>query len=170
MNRLRGIQADQNAPREIFQRVADGETLNQIARAWEVPKGLFIEWFLLTHGELYEAALKVRADDLAHEALGISDEQSEVKKDDGTTFDPNVPRDKLRIDTRLKLASKWDRSRYGDKQDVNVNVTQWVMRLPTPAQNSLEWQQSVERVINPAPTPALEAVPQAARAPDVETA
>lgn len=169
MARLDAVKADQGAPSVIFQRLTDSETLQQIARAWGLPKGRFVEWFTTQHAELYDTALKVRADNLAHEALSISDEQNEVVKENGQTFDPDVPRDKLRIDTRLKIASKWDRSRYGDKQDVNVNVTQWVMRLPTPAANSLEWRESVEKIINPAPTPALaEAAPTAAQAQDAE--
>jgi hypothetical protein len=171
MARLEQVQADQQAPSVIFARLTaeEPETLRQIAKAWGLPRGRFIEWFTTTHAELYDTALKVKADEIAHEALQIADEQKEVIKKDGSAFDPDVGRDKLRVDTRLKLASKFDRSRYGDKQDVNVNVTQWVMRLPTPAANSLEWRQSVERIINPAPTPALAAVPETARAPDAET-
>ena len=34
-----------------------------------------------------------------------------------------IQRAKLRIDTRLKLLSKWDPKRYGDKLDINANVT-----------------------------------------------
>jgi hypothetical protein len=102
----------------VFQRVCEGETLKEIARAWGVPNGAFTQWYTGEHGEKYEAALRVRADDLAHEALGISDEQVEVKREDGSAFDPAVPRDKLRVETRLKLAGKWDRERYGDRTDV----------------------------------------------------
>lgn len=65
----------------------------------------------------YEGALAAVADDLAHEALAIADEQAEVKKEDGTTYDPDVARDKLRVDTRLRMASKWSRERYGESQD-----------------------------------------------------
>jgi hypothetical protein len=113
--RLEAVKADPNTALTVFHRVADGETLKSIAKSWEVPRGAFALWFTTEHAALYEAALKVRADELAHEALDISDEQAEVVKKDGTTFDPDVARDKLRVDTRLKLAGVWDRARYGAK-------------------------------------------------------
>lgn len=115
--RLEAVIADESVPSVVFQRVCDGETLRDIAKAWELPKGQFVRWFSTEHSELYDAALKVRADDLAHEALAISDEQAEVVKESGDTYDPDVPRDKLRIDTRLKLASRWDRKRYGEENE-----------------------------------------------------
>lgn len=64
----------------------------------------------------YEAALEAVADDLVHEALEIADEQAEVVKEDGSKFDPDVPRDKLRVETRFRTASKWGKGRYGDKE------------------------------------------------------
>lgn len=115
--RLEAVKADGAVPHVVFQRLCDGETLKDIAKAWELPRGRFVEWFTTQHSELYEAALKVRADEIAHEALAISDEQAEVEKKDGTTYDPDVARDKLRIETRLKLAEKWDRARYGSKDN-----------------------------------------------------
>lgn len=113
--RLEAVKADPAAPQVIFHRVADGETLKEIAQEWQIPRGAFVLWFTTKFPELYDAALKARADDLAHEALAIADEQSEVVKENGQTYDPDVPRDKLRVDTRLKLASQWDRARYGAK-------------------------------------------------------
>ena len=118
MARLEVVKVQAETPSVVFQRVAEGESLKAIAKSWQVPAGRFTEWFSTTHADLYDAALKVRADQLAHEALTISDEQAEVEKEDGSTYDPQVPRDKLRVDTRLKLAGKWDRERYGDKTEV----------------------------------------------------
>ena len=68
----------------------------------------------------YEAALKAIADDIAQEALAISDEQREVVRPDGSKFDPDVLRDKLRVDTRMRIAEKWDRERYGQKSDIGA--------------------------------------------------
>jgi len=76
--------------------------------------------FLNDGGELQkrlEGAYAALADAIAHEALEIADEQCAVKKDDGTTYDPDVPRDKLRVETRLRLMPKWGRARYGDRVD-----------------------------------------------------
>lgn len=115
MARFRDLIADETAPGIIFQRVCEGKTLRELARDYSVPKGEFTRWFTTQHSELYDAALKVRADDLAHEALAISDEQAQVTTERGTTFDPDVSRDKLRVETRLKLVQQWDRARYGAK-------------------------------------------------------
>lgn len=115
--RLEALKKDESAPNVIFQRLADGETLKEIAKEWQVPRGAFVLWFTTTFPELYDAALKVRADEIAHEALAISDEQALAISKQGTPYDPDVPRDKLRVDTRLKLASQWDRARYGAKDN-----------------------------------------------------
>jgi hypothetical protein len=120
MARLEDVKADAGSATEVFRLLTDPDgrmTLSGIAKLWRVPRGRFVEWFTTTHATLYDAALKVRADELAHEALEIADEQAEVVKENGETFDPNVQRDKLRADTRLKLAAKWDRSRYGERVD-----------------------------------------------------
>jgi hypothetical protein len=105
--RLEAVIADESVPGVVFQRVCDGETLRDIAKAWELPKGQFVRWFSTEHSELYDAALKVLADDLAHEAL--------VKADAATPED--VACAKLSVDTRLKLAGKWDRKRYGEENE-----------------------------------------------------
>lgn len=115
MARLRDVQADEGAPGVIFQRLTEGDTLATLAKAWALPKGAFTRWFMEKHGDLFDAAARVRADELVNEALAVADEQAEVVKKDGTTFDPDVGRDKLRVDTRLKLAEKMDRVRYGSK-------------------------------------------------------
>lgn len=53
----------------------------------------------------YDFALKVKAELIAHECLDIVDEDTDKDA---------VPGAKLRADTRLKLASKWNRDRYGE--------------------------------------------------------
>lgn len=120
MARLREVMADANSMSIIAQRLMDGETLKQIAKAWQVPYGKLAEWVIedRDRADKYNAALKIWADSLAQECVAISDEQSAVEKRDGSTFDPDVPRDKLRIETRLKLAGKWNRERYGDSTEV----------------------------------------------------
>lgn len=115
--RMEVVKADESIPAVIFQRVCDRETLKDIAKEWGLPRGDFVSWYMTTHSELYDAALQVRADELVHESLAISDEQSEVLKKDGTTFDPDVARDKLRVETRMRILEKWDRGRYGAKED-----------------------------------------------------
>ena len=113
MARLAVVKADPDAPNAIFQRIAEGEELPQIAKAWGLPKGGFAYWFSTVHGDLYDAARKVREADLAmqmlDEAKGASSENVQVAK--------------LRIDTLKWLMSKWDRARYGETVKIEKAVT-----------------------------------------------
>lgn len=117
MARFDHVKAQESTPRVVFLRLCEGETLKEIARAWEVPVGLFIEWYTTEHLTLFDTALRVKADQLANEALEIADEQKEATDKKGNTYDPEVPRDKLRVDTRLKLAAQFDRARYGARDN-----------------------------------------------------
>lgn len=109
----------------IVQRLTDGETLKEISRAWQIPYGRLAQWIVedTDRTAKYEAALRIWADALAQEAIAIADEQKEAEKPGGGTYDPEVGRDKLRIETRLKIASKWDRARYGDKVQMEHSST-----------------------------------------------
>lgn len=117
MARFEVVKASADMPKVIFHRVSEGESLKGLAKEWELPRGEFVSWYMTEYSELYDAALKVRADELAHDCIAISDEQAEVERKDGSKFDPDVPRDKLRVDARLKMLEKWDRPRYGAKED-----------------------------------------------------
>lgn len=115
MARLEDVKRDATAPSEIFRLLTADEpvTLAQVAKAWGVPKGRFVEWFTTTHGDLYDAALKVRAADLALDALQASL--------DATPDDVSVR--KLQADVALRLASKFDRARFGETVRVEKSVT-----------------------------------------------
>ena len=113
MARLGAVVALPETPSVVFQRVCDGETLKEIAKAWGLPVGRFTEWVLMKHEGMYDAALKVRADQLAHEAL---------ERADGADAESVGPA-KLQVDTRLKLAGKWDRGRYGEVVKVDRTIT-----------------------------------------------
>ena len=113
MARLEAVVALPETASVVFQRVCDGETLKEIAKAWGLPVGRFTEWVLMKHEGMYDAALKVRADQLAHEAL---------ERADGADAESVGPA-KLQVDTRLKLAGKWDRGRYGEVVKVDRTIT-----------------------------------------------
>lgn len=117
MARLEAVKANENTPSVVFQRLTDmdgRETLKDIAKAWQVPVGRFTEWFTTEHSVLYETALRARADQLAHEALGIADSA------DKETVGPA----KLQVDTRLRLAGHWDKNRYGAaKEQAAAGIT-----------------------------------------------
>jgi len=122
--RLEAVKVDAGVPEEVFARVAGGDSLKVIARAWGVPVGRFSEWFMECHGGLYDAALKVHAADLALQALEFADPR--LGKDE-------VPAAKLAADVRLRLASFFDRDRYGAAvkvtKDVNVVVSAGLVRF-----------------------------------------
>lgn len=105
--RLEHVMKQPDTAGVVFQRLCDGETLHEIAKAWELPRGRFTEWFMANHSSLFDAAMRVRADELAHEAL---------ERADGAEPETVAPA-KLQVETRLKLAGFWDRSRYGAAKD-----------------------------------------------------
>lgn len=122
MARFEDVKRDINAPAEIFSRLTDADTpstLPEIAKAWRVPRGKFVEWFTTVHRATYDSALKVLTDGLAFEALKIADGV------EGEEEAAKVAAAKLRIDTRLRTAARWDRERYGEREApqtvVNVN-------------------------------------------------
>jgi hypothetical protein len=115
MARLADVIADPQSPSEVFRLLTADEPqkLSAIAKLWAVPKGRFVEWFTTTHADLYDAALKVLAADLALDAL-----QAAL---DATPEDVSVR--KLQADISLRLASKFDRARYGETVRVEKGVT-----------------------------------------------
>lgn len=113
MARLEAVKSDEAMPGEIFRRMTDGEspeTLREIAKSLAVPKGRFVEWFTTKHAELYDAALKVKAADCADAAA-----QAALDATPDT-----VAVEKLRADVAFKLASRWDRERYGERAASNA--------------------------------------------------
>jgi hypothetical protein len=98
----------------IAQRVADGDTLKEVCRSRGWPKSFVWRWLCENEDRrsAYDDAMKCWADELAQETVEIADNP-----------DPEaVGRDKLRVDTRLKIASKWDRDRYGERERKDVAV------------------------------------------------
>jgi hypothetical protein len=97
---------------EICQRVSDDETLAEVCKAWDLPFGRVRAWIAAEpeREAAYHAALRLRADQLAGETIAIAD--------DVTAF-PQQKR--VRIDTRFKLASYYDKQRFGDAPTVAVS-------------------------------------------------
>lgn len=103
--RLEVVKADASVVSVVFQRLCEGETLKGIAKGWGLPRGPFVEWYMTTHGDRYDAALRVLADEDARETVEIADGA------ESETVGPN----KLQIDARKWRAARWDRQRYGDQ-------------------------------------------------------
>ena len=113
IQRLQVVVDDPMTMEIVIQRVLDGESLKAIARSWKLPVTRFIKWISDDEKRLaeYEGALRIRADELVYEAV----ERAEgVVGPDGELSE--VARDKLVIDTNLKVAAMWDKQKYGGEK------------------------------------------------------
>ena len=117
---------------EICERLAAGESLRAICADPDsvFPDRSTINDWIATDREgfadQYARARDVGLDVMADELLQISDEQAVVYTKTGAAFDPDVQRDRLRVDTRKWYLSKLAPKRYGDKLQVehsgNVSI------------------------------------------------
>jgi len=109
----------------IAQRVSEGETLGELCRAWDVPVGRVNTWLMADQSryDVYKRALEIHAHAKVQETIAIADAQAEVVREDGTTFDPNVVRDRLRVDTRFRVAKYHAPALYADKMEVKHSGT-----------------------------------------------
>lgn len=106
MQMLEIVKKDPMTMEIVIQRVIDGESLKQIATAWKLPVTLFVKWISDDDERLtqYEGALRVRADELVHEAIDIAQNGDDIQ------------RDKLVVETKFRVASMWDKQRYGGEK------------------------------------------------------
>lgn len=108
---------------EIVERLSRGEPMASICRDENMP-GVTTVWEWQKAREPFSESIararEIGFDQIAMDCLDIADDKSgdtrivgeEEREVCNTEF---VQRAKLRIDTRLKLLSKWDPKRYGDK-------------------------------------------------------
>lgn len=103
--------------REICERISEGNTLSETCRELGIPRRSVHDWrakheyFALAYDVAKDAGYDAIADRLRSTARGRGE-------DAGGDSSGDVQRDKLIIDTDLKLLSKWDPRRYGDKQQI----------------------------------------------------
>lgn len=106
----------------ICAQVASGVTLEEWCRHYMLERGLV--WaFLTERADWYERYCRAQAgvaDGYVAEAVGISE-----GVDDEGKFDPlrDVGRDKLRIETRLKVAGKYDKARFAESGKVGISIS-----------------------------------------------
>ena len=106
----------------IFDDVAAGKPLHVIAAFLDVTRSALTDWLEDPQRiGTYKRAREKAASALAEQTVEIADRQALDAQGEPV---PDVQRDKLRIQTRQWLASRWDRSTYGDQKqaDVTVNV------------------------------------------------
>lgn len=125
---------------KIMAAVLEGESPRDLAKALNITYATLWNW--LTEDEdrykVYQDALKGTADDIAWESLKISDEA------DGDEV--NVAAKKLRVETRMRLAGKWDRHRYGEQNNVVVGGSVSLISLLASIPSGNEIEGEAERV------------------------
>jgi hypothetical protein len=114
---------------EILERLSNGEPLTKICRDDHMPAvSTVFRWEKTVEGfsEEVTRARECSADHFSHEIIEISDENpictTEGENFTRTGTDPaGIQRNKVRIDTRIKLMQMLKRKTYGDKLDLNVS-------------------------------------------------
>lgn len=95
----------------VCAQVASGVSLKVLSEHYVVDYGLLWE-FVSGDIERYELAQRGVAEYWVSESVGIADDA-----------DPEaVPHAKLKIDTRMKVAARWNRSKYGEVAQTQINV------------------------------------------------
>ena len=95
---------------EIVERLAEGEPLRAICRSEGMPHWRTVyDWM---SADPAASAAIARARDEGHDAIAIQ----ALQIADDKSGDPQ--RDKLRIETRLKLLAKWNPKKYGDSTQI----------------------------------------------------
>lgn len=113
----------------ICEQLSEGVPLAHICRDENMPAVRTVSDWKVVHPEFAAAFARAREDGfdkIAADCLDIADETALDTVDSENGERPNaewIARSKLRVETRLKLLSKWDPKRYGERQTVDMNVT-----------------------------------------------
>ncbi len=111
----------------ICERIADCKTLQVIAEEIGISKGSLIVW-LASKPDQYARAREAQAEKHAEDMLAIADEVHVEAKYDGDdvklVLDATaVARNRLRVDTRKWLAAKMAPKKYGERLNLDADVT-----------------------------------------------
>lgn len=89
------------------------ETLQEICKAWDVPFGRVMAWLMADAKRYaqYERALEVAAHALVAETVDIADNES-----------PATQRDRLRVETRFRVARHHAPEKYGEKMQLDAGA------------------------------------------------
>ncbi len=111
------IQKDGEAEvqRYVMTEVLEGAAPRELAKKMGVTYADLWRWLTADDERFqeYQRMLVGTADDLAHQSLAVADEAD----NEGA----NVNAKKLRVETKMKMAGKWDRHRYGESMDMKVS-------------------------------------------------
>lgn len=153
---------------DVFDRIACGVSPRDIAKEYALRYAILARVIGETEARQaeYVAALEIASDGYAHEVVAIADDGSNdtyVDDEGRRKVDTDViARSKLRIDTRLKLAGKWFRGRYGETVKHEVAGTLKVDAGLVMAMGELLQRASTGRVIEHEPLQTLTHSPQRA--------
>jgi len=101
---------------EICERLAEGEPLAVICRDSHMPSSVVTVWqWAKDRPSLSESIAKARESGWDHIAWKVRKTARGKLTYEGGDSTGDIQRDKLIIDTDLKLLAKWDPKRYGDK-------------------------------------------------------
>jgi hypothetical protein len=124
---------------EICRRLSTGEPLAAICREAHMPHPNSVREWMKARPEFSHAITEAREagfDALAAECLTIADDTSGdvIDSDYGPRVDNGViQRAKLKIETRLKLLSKWYPQKYGDKIEIEkTGIPEFVVVIGGP--------------------------------------
>lgn len=119
---------------DICDRLADGKSLRSICLADDMPvQSTVFKWLSQqpAFAEQYARARETQADTLFDEIQDIADDGSNdyitKKNADGSEYEAvnseHIQRSRLRVDARKWMASKLQPKKYGDKQEIELTVT-----------------------------------------------
>ena len=116
---------------EICRRISEGETLLAICRDEGMPPPRSVyDWIAQdkAFAARFARAREVGADAIAEQALAIADTPEIGEEVEESESGMKVRRSdmlghrKLQVETRLKLLAKWFPKKYGDRQEIDLNV------------------------------------------------
>lgn len=123
---------------EIIERLSCGETLRSICRDAHMPAWQTVYLWKRTDEDFAERFARARDDGhdaIAEQALEIADTPvtgERVEEDDKgvkVVREDMLGHRKLQVETRLKLLAKWNPTKYGDRQQVDMTTKKAVTDL-----------------------------------------
>jgi hypothetical protein len=101
---------------EIIARISEGEPLAAICRDEHMPSDRAVRYWQDEDEQFASAIARARLDGFDAIAARVRMTARGKTEADGGDSSGDVQRDKLIVDTDLKLLAKWDPKRYGDRQ------------------------------------------------------
>lgn len=114
---------------QIYESIGAGDSLGSIAEAHGVGRWALTTWLEdPARVDLYKRARVRAASALAEKTIEIADNAA-AGTDGDAPAESDVARDKLRIQARQWLSSRWDRETYGDRANTSVVVNMATLHI-----------------------------------------